>query len=161
MQPIRDPIIIAAFVSLLAVPLAGAAQEGDEWSEFEGLSGATAKNGTLIVKVQGLESDEGKLRFVMFDSEENFLKNAYRDAIIEIADGQGTWTVKDLPHGVYAVLVHHDIDGSGVMERHWYGKPKEPTGTSNDPPARMGPPKYDKAKFSVESPEMTMSITVR
>jgi uncharacterized protein (DUF2141 family) len=47
--------------------------------------------------------------------------------------------VEELPYGIYAVLVHHDIDASGKMERHWYWKPKVPTGVSNDAPARFGP----------------------
>ena len=118
------------------------------------------KTGTLIVQVQNLQSDEGSLRFVMFDSGESFLKTPFRAEIVEISDGQGSWTVENLPYGTYAVLVHHDVDGSGKMERHWYGKPKEPTGASNDAPARFGPPKFKKAKFEFAVPSLTMAITV-
>ena len=118
-------------------------------------------SGTLIVRVEGLQSSEGKLRFVMFDSKENFLENAFRAEVIEIEDRQGTWIVEDLPFGAYAVLVHHDVDGSGAMERHWYGKPKEPTGTSHDAPSRFGPPKFKKARFAFDSPSQTIVITVR
>ena len=109
----------------------------------------------------GLQSSEGELRFVMFDSAENFLKNAVRAEVVEIQDQRGTWVVENLPYGVYAVLVHHDVDGSGALERHWYGKPREPTGTSNDAPSRFGPPKFRKAKFTLDSPSQTITITVR
>jgi len=97
----------------------------------------------------------------MFDSEEDFLNNAVLAEIVDIEDRQGIWTVEDLPYGVYAVLVHHDVDGSGVMERHWFGKPKEPTGTSNDAPARFGPPKFKKTKFAFASPTKMLTIEVK
>jgi uncharacterized protein (DUF2141 family) len=50
---------------------------------------------------------------------------------------------------------------SGTMERHWYGKPKEPSGTSNDAPAKFGPPKFKNAKFRFESPTLTLTVTVK
>lgn len=117
--------------------------------------------GTLVVKVDGLESDEGDLRFVLFGSRKDFLKRPVSAEIVEINARQGSWTLEDLPYGTYAVLVHHDLNANGKMERHWYGKPKEPTGTSNDPPARMGPPLWKKAKFEITEPTMTITITVK
>lgn len=161
MQSVKGLVRVASLALLVGIPLAWAFQEGDEWSDLEGATGATSKTGTLIVRVEGLESNAGKLRFVMFDSKENFLKQAFRAEILDIVDQQGTWTVDYLPHGVYAVLVHHDVDGSGAMERHWYGKPKEPTGTSNDAPARFGPPKWKKANFEFAAPKLALSITVK
>lgn len=126
-----------------------------------GAAQSAEDSGTLIVRVEGLQSSEGKLRFVMFDSKENFLQHAFRAEVIEIEAGQGTWVVEDLPYGEYAVLVHHDVDGSGAMERHWYGKPKEPTGTSNNAPSRFGPPKFNKARFPFDSPSQTIVIAVK
>lgn len=117
--------------------------------------------GKLTIHVQGLGSDHGDLRFVLFDSDKNFLKRPLRVGVVDIQDGQGSWTVDELPFGVYAVLVHHDIDASGKMERHWYGKPKEPTGASNNPPARFGPPRFKDTKFQLDTPTLTLSIEVR
>jgi uncharacterized protein (DUF2141 family) len=120
----------------------------------------TDLTGTLIVRVQGLESDDGQLRFVLFDSKEDFLKSPVRAEIVEIKDQQCTWIVEQLPYGTYAVLVHHDIDGSGTMERHWYGKPKEPTGASNDATAGFRRPNFENAKFRLEASELTLTIVV-
>jgi len=117
--------------------------------------------GTLVAHVRGLVSGDGNLRFVLFDSKENFLKQPVRAEVVEIKDQQGTWSIEELPYGTYAVLVHHDINTSGTMERHWYGKPKEPTGASNDAPARFGPPKFKSAKFLLESPTLTLTVTVK
>jgi len=125
------------------------------WAELERVTG------TLIVNVSNLQSDEGDLRFVMFDSKKHFLKNPVRAEIVQISGDQASWVVADLPYGTYAVLVHHDVNGSGKMERHWYGKPKEPTGVSNDAPSKFGPPKFKHAKFEFEEPSLTMEIVVR
>lgn len=133
---------------LLAAPVPG-------WVEAE------PESGTLIINVSNLQSDEGNLRFVMFDSKKSFLKNPVRAEITEIVDGQGSWIVENLPYGTYAVLVHHDVDSSGKMERHWYGKPKEPTGASNDAPSKFGPPKFKHAKFEFAASSLTMTVTVR
>ena len=142
-------IIISVLALLLGVPLGWVAAAGDDLT------------GTLIVRVQGLMSGDGNLRFVLFDSKKNFLKRPIRAEVVEIKNQQGMWTTDELPYGTYAVLVHHDIDASGRMERHWYGKPKEPTGASNDAPAKFGPPKFKNAKFLFESPTLTLKVTVK
>lgn len=139
--------IILALAILLAMTNGWAATDED--------------TGALVVQVEGLKSDEGDLRFVLFASKKDFLKRPVSAEIVEIDDQQGTWTVEDLPYGTYAALVHHDLNANGKMERHWYGKPKEPTGTSNDPPARMGPPLWKKAKFEFTEPTLTITITVK
>ncbi len=141
--------VITAFVLLQGSPLG--------WDTAEGADLA----GTLIVHVRGLSSGDGNLRFVLFDSKKNFLKSPVRAEIVEIEEQEGTWIVEELPYGTYAVLVHHDLNTSGTMERHWFGKPKEPTGVSNDALAKFGPPKYENAKFQLESPALTLTITVK
>lgn len=124
------------------------------------LVAAAAETGTLVVQVQGLTSDDGNLRFTLFDSKASFMKTPVRAELVEVKDRKGTWIVDDVPYGEYAVLVHHDTNGNGKMERHWYGKPKEPAGASNDAPAKFGPPKYRDAKFQIESSQLAITITV-
>lgn len=118
-------------------------------------------SGTLIVNATGMKSDDGNLRFVLFDSEKDFLKKPVRAGVVEINDKQGTWSIDELPFGTYAVLVHHDINSNGKMERHWYGKPKEPTGASNDASAKFGPPKFRDAKFQLESASLTLTVSIQ
>lgn len=149
MQLQRRLFMAAAVVLLLCGPLGVAISRGDDLT------------GTLIVDVLGLTSSEGNLRFVLFNSDKDFLKRPIRAEVLEIEDEKGTWIVEGLTYGTYAVLVHHDIDADGTMDRHWYGKPKEPTGTSNDAPAKFGPPKFKDAKFRFEAETLTLTIVVR
>ena len=124
-------------------------------------SAAQADTGTLIVEVRDLEFNEGVVRFAMFDSEENFFKEAVAYANLEVSDNGVKWVVNDLPFGTYAVTVHHDVNENGEMERAWYGKPKEPTGASTNPSLRFGPPTFEKSKFDFTTAEMTIDIDVK
>ena len=163
-MPITDRNFLSlAFLAALLFSggYSGITHGADEKSASLGVAADESQRGTLIVRVAGLQSSEGSLRFVMFATKEDFLKTAVRAGIIEVRAERGSWTVEDLPFGEYAVLVHHDTNGNGVMERHWYGKPKEPSGTSNDAPSRFGPPKFREAKFLFESAAQTLTISVR
>lgn len=122
---------------------------------------AESETGTLVVQMTDLKTGDGKLRMVMFDSKEDFLKRPLHAEVIGIENLQGTWTIEQLPYGTYAVLAHQDVNENGKMERHWYGKPKEPTGTSNDAPAKFGPPKFKDAEFQFETETLTIEIAVK
>ena len=88
--------VITAFVLLQGDPVGWVTAEGADLT------------GTLIVRVQGLTSGDGNLRFVLFDSKKNFLKSPVHAEIVEIKDQQGAWIIEELPYGTYAVLVHHE-----------------------------------------------------
>jgi len=140
-------LLVAALVLL---PLSLSADETTPTSE-----------GTLVVTVLGLKSSAGNVRFVLFNSKESYLKESFKSAIVEIENETCVWVAADLPHGEYALAVHHDVNGNGEMERHWYGKPKEPGGFSNDAPARFGPAKYDEARLVLDTPEKRIQVTVK
>lgn len=108
---------------------------------------------------KGVNSDDGDLRFVLFDSSDAFLKKSLRAEVLKNNGEDVVWTVEGLPYGTCAVLVHHDLNANGKMERKCYGKPKEPTGTSNNPPAHRGPPLWTKVKFDLSSPTLTITIS--
>lgn len=121
---------------------------------------AVADTGKLIVNVRDLATQDGRLRFALFDSEDHFLHTALRFGEVAVADYGATWIVDGLPFGTYAVTVHHDVNGNGKMERHWYGKPKEPTGASNNPAMRFGPPTFAESRFDFDEPTLTLNIIV-
>ena len=127
-------------------------------------SAAQADTGTLIVEVRDLEFNEGVVRFAMFDSEENFFKEAVAYANLEVSDNGVKWVVNDLhaqSNEHYVAVVHHDVNENVEMERAWYGKPKEPTGASTNPSLRFGPPTFEKSKFEFTTAEMTIDIDVK
>ena len=53
----------------------------------------------------------------------------------------------NLPFGEYSVSAYHDENANKELDTNWLGIPKEGTGASNNAKGKMGPPKYEDAKF--------------
>ena len=65
-----------------------------------------------------------------------------------IASAASTCAFDPVPAGTYAVACFHDENGNGKLDRGLLGIPKEGTVASNQAKGFMGPPSFDKAKFS-------------
>ena len=111
----------------------------------------------------GLESDEGSVVLAVFDSLENFDQRtgAVASQIVAPQDGRATWSVADLPVGVYAVAVFHDLNDNGELDRTTLGPPSEPYGFSNNARGTFGPPKFGNAAIELPPGQHTIQIRVR
>lgn len=107
----------------------------------------------IKVKVSQLESNKGKLIVGLFNSEEDFLKDAYKSIVTGIKDQAATVTFSDIPPGVYAISIIHDINENGELETNFMGIPKEPVAVSGTVKAKYGPPKFEDAKFELKAGE--------
>ena len=65
----------------------------------------------------------------------------------KIENGKAHVEFTELPFGEYAISAYHDEDTDQELDTNWLGIPKEGTGASNDAKGKMGPPKYEDAKF--------------
>jgi uncharacterized protein (DUF2141 family) len=54
-----------------------------------------------------------------------------------------------LPPGIYGARVLHDLNGNGEMDSNFVGMPKEPWAFSNNATGRLGPAKWQDAKFEI------------
>ena len=66
----------------------------------------------------------------------------------------------DLPPGTYAVSVYEDLNGNHKLDHNLFGIPREPVGASNNPPARIGPPRFNECSFHVGATAQTITITL-
>ncbi|MBY0427835.1 MAG: DUF2141 domain-containing protein, partial [Alphaproteobacteria bacterium] len=80
--------------------------------------------------------------------------------MVKIVQGTAVFSFKGVAPGTYAVAVYHDENGNGKMDTNFIGIPKERTGASNDAKGKMGPPKFQDAKFVV-SGDLTISIAMQ
>ena len=71
---------------------------------------------------------------------------------------QTTVTIPNLAPGTYAVAALHDENNNNKMDTHWYGKPKEGSGASNDPRPKMRAPKFGEAKFDLPNGGKSVSV---
>jgi uncharacterized protein (DUF2141 family) len=105
---------------------------------------------TLILKVTGLRSEKGQVKIAVFNSSEKWL-----------GEQSVTWKINDVPYGDYGVAVLHDENSNGKMDKNFLGIPLEPYGFSNNVRITFGPPKWEKAKFTVTDLTTEVSIEVK
>lgn len=135
------------------------------WAPFRLLSAQTAETATLTVRVTGARNAKGKIGVTLFQSAQGFpddTSKAFRQQSVEIdaKTMSAQLTFKDLPQGTYAVSVLHDENGNGKMDKNFVGIPKEGYGASNNPKKKRRAPTFDEAKFSLNSSEQTVEITL-
>ena len=142
---------LALFTSLgLAVP--GAARADDD------------ERGKHEVRVTNLRNDEGKVRAGIFESSRGFplrVDEVARKVDAPIEDGAATLTFDDLPRGTYAVVVYHDENDNGKLDRNFIGKPKEGAGLYRPVRSRFPPPKFRDAKFDFRGDDKTIRVQLR
>jgi len=95
------------------------------------LLGATgARAGSVVVRAEGIESAQGLVVVGICDKAFDVSACPYRNrraarpGLVEVA-------FEDVRPGVYAVVIYHDLNGNGQLDRNLIGIPSEPYGFSN------------------------------
>jgi uncharacterized protein (DUF2141 family) len=113
-----------------------------------------AQQNTLTVNITGINNINGNVYVYLYTSEEGFpieISKANNFKKAEVISNNVTVFFKNLKPGIYAVSVYQDIDANGKINKNFLGIPKEPVGVSNNAEGFMGPPKYEDAKFNLNS----------
>ncbi len=103
----------------------------------------------IEVEVMNLGSDEGLVVVGLYASENQWLKKVKLGTHATIKNGRATAVFENVPTGTYAISLYHDEDNDGKLDS-LFGIPTEDTGSSNNAPAKFGPPKWGDAKFLVK-----------
>lgn len=110
---------------------------------------AQEKSSTIEIEINNIDNSEGQMLIGLYDSEDHWLKKIYKGGVGTISEGKSSFRFTNVPDGSYAVSVFHDENNDGKLDTNFLGIPKEDTGSSNNAPARFGPPKWEDAKFEV------------
>lgn len=125
-------------------------------------SAAAQVDDKIVVLISKVRSAKGQVGCALYDKAKGFPKDrkkALRQDTSKIVDNKAECTFEGIKPGEYAVSVMHDEDMNGELNTKVFGIPTEGWGVSNNVPARrMGPPKYDKAKFKYEGGQKKLSI---
>ena len=112
----------------------------------------------ITVIVSNLNSNKGKVFVALYNSESNFLKKQIKGNISDIDNNSCTVTFKDIPNGIYAISLFHDVNSNNKMDTNFLGIPKEDYGCSNNAKGFMGPPKWKDAKFQINNKSIIQQI---
>ncbi|REE05581.1 DUF2141 domain-containing protein [Marinoscillum furvescens] len=117
---------------------------------------------TLTLQVTGVEAAGGTLRVAVYDSEENFMNEEQIAHFAEerVKDSGPQKVTLQLPDGVYALAIYHDLNDDQELNTNLLGVPKEAYGFSNNVMGTFGPPSFQEASFSV-SDDTILAIDLR
>jgi acyl-CoA reductase-like NAD-dependent aldehyde dehydrogenase/uncharacterized protein (DUF2141 family) len=118
----------------------------------------------LAIKVQLNPHAYGELAFLVFASPSGFPgdpNKAFRHGFLPIpASAQQLMIEIDLPPGTFAVSVYEDLNSNHKLDYNFIGIPREPVGVSNNPHARLGPPRFDECSFRLGPTSQTIIISM-
>lgn len=127
---------------------------------FQQAAAAGKTAGDITVDITGFKSSGGIVKLALVNSRESFDSDDIAPFMGEkarIDDGRASCTFRNVPYGEYAVKFFHDRSGSGHMEYGAFGIPKVQYGFSNNVKSKN----YDKAKFTLGEPSMSIGIKAR
>ncbi|MEP5611994.1 MAG: DUF2141 domain-containing protein, partial [Cyclobacteriaceae bacterium] len=112
----------------------------------------------LVIKVENVGSQNGKIRIALYDSEDKFLDEQIMGGSVDASVGLVLHKFTNLRPGTYAVSLFHDQDGGGKLNSNFMGIPSEPYAFSNNAKGMFGPPDFEDCKFEMTS---TREITIQ
>jgi uncharacterized protein (DUF2141 family) len=130
--------------------------------------------GDLKVDIEGVRSSTGTLMIGVYDSPENFntavdkaaetgtLNDPTRPvgvALRAIAGTQST-VFTNLNPGRYAIIVFHDENDNGKLDKNFWGVPTEGYGFSNNALAALGPPDFKEVAVRLDQADEEISISL-
>jgi uncharacterized protein (DUF2141 family) len=124
------------------------------------VSALAEERGEIRVKVVGLQSDQGVLRWGLYDRKEAFATEggARASGVRSIQNGQSQFVIPDLPYGTNALIVAHDVNADGKIDRNPFSR--ELKGITNYTGKILWFPDFDKAKFRLDRPSVGVEIRV-
>ncbi len=107
--------------------------------------------GVLTVQLSQLRSSDGQVGCLIYNAAKGFPTDA--SAALQrlwcpVQSAASTCRFDPIPAGTYALACFHDENKNGKLDTGLFGIPKEGTVASNQAKGFMGPPSFDKAKFS-------------
>jgi uncharacterized protein (DUF2141 family) len=111
---------------------------------------------TLTIQIVNARNAKGVVRVALFHSAEGFPGDASKalrtqPAKIDSLTLTAQAVFSGIPQGTYAVMVFHDENNDGKLDKNMLGIPKEGYGASNSAAKKMHAPVFDEAKFSLTS----------
>lgn len=93
-----------------------------------------SQNGDLTVKVTNVKTATGKMEIGLYDEGENFPKNGYALQYVKIPVNSVNfeYTFKNIPLTTYGIVLYHDANGDGELNKNLIGWPLESYGFSNN-----------------------------
>jgi uncharacterized protein (DUF2141 family) len=147
--PRPSPRNVARSLAVAAASLVALSAEAD-----------TPATAVLTMRL-ALRNSSGQVGCLLFASEKGFPKDAgaaLQRKWCAIASSESVCPFDPIPAGTYAVACFHDENKNGKLDTGLFGIPTEGTVASNDAKGFMGPPSFDRAKFSFQAAPIELRL---
>jgi uncharacterized protein (DUF2141 family) len=118
----------------------------------------------LTITARSFRNARGSTAIAVYGLAEGFPDEpakAVRRVLAPIMNDTATAVFVDLEPGTYAVVVLHDENGNGKMDKTVLGRPREGYGVSNNARLRtFGPPSFHDAAFVLDSSGRELVIAI-
>ena len=107
----------------------------------------------LTVNITGVQGDKGEILIGLYNTNDDTFADVtkyYKKATLSSHDGNVTTTFKDLPKGVYAVAIIHDVNKNGELDTNFLGVPTEGYGFSNNLRFMLRGATFEESQFELD-----------
>jgi uncharacterized protein (DUF2141 family) len=124
---------------------------------------ARADDPRIVIEVQGLRSDRGRVLGALYRSPEGWTERGREAAtcVASILAARARCVLEAVPAGLYAFAFLHDENTNGGLDRDFFGWPQEGFGFSNDAAPGLGPPSFESARFTHDGAATALRVHAR
>lgn len=114
---------------------------------------------TIEFSVKGAQ--DGMVYLSVYSSAPDWMKKPARQVRVLVSNEAAVAVLPDLPPGEYAASAFYDRNGNGALDTNFFKVPSEPYGFSNGASGSFGPPAFDRARFSVDTANRKIALTLK
>ena len=120
----------------------------------------------LEIRIKNVSSCQGTVMLAIYDNERHFthIEQAVVKEAINLATADCASTILyrvGIPHGQYAVIVYHDANNNGILDKNWLGTPTEAWGVSNNVRPFLREPKFRECAFDCSASRTSITIDIQ
>lgn len=117
---------------------------------------------TLLVEVQGITNYKGHNLYVALYRQQDSFPDFNRYFVNKVLAVKSATVVVEfqVPAGLYAVALCHDLNDNQQLDKNIFGYPKEPFGFSNNRKPKLSPPDFRECQFTFVSDNQKVSINI-
>jgi uncharacterized protein (DUF2141 family) len=121
-------------------------------------SNAAPSDAIVRVEIASLRNAQGDVGCLIFNSPDGYPQThakAYKEIHAAIDGDHAVCEFKDVTPGTYAVIVFHDANQNGKLDKNFLGVPQEGYAASNNVRPLMSAPEFKEASFVAPGASVT------
>lgn len=122
------------------------------------VSQTTSGDLKLVLNFTNVPDVPGSLMIAVYDKPESFRKVSYKSMKMASTPGEMQVEIPGLRAGEYAVMVFHDQNGDGKLNRNLLGIPQEHWSGSLNTTFVLGAPSWEQTRFNLQETGKSIQV---